>query len=316
MKKYYFAIDVGGTSTKGGIVDENNNLLFRDSVKTTISSQTNYLAGCILQLIEKLENISNMPISNAAGLGIGIPGEIDPKHGKVCVSNNLNLHNYMIIEELQKHLSIPIKIANDANIAALGEYKNGAAKDFKTFVMLTLGTGIGGEFFVEGKPYSSISPFSGEFGHIKIFGGSNKKCACGEYDCYELYGSSRALNNMLSEAMLKNRDSKMWQTYNENTVNGKAVFEYLNIDKTAKEVFDKFIEYLGTGVVSIVNLLMPEAIIIGGSISDQQENLTKPLEDYVNAHIYAKNIPECKVKIVPAKLGANAGILGAKNLFD
>ena len=316
MNKYYYAIDVGGTSTKGGIVDEKNNLLFRESIATDVSPQNNSLAGCILNLIKKLETVSNMPINGAAGLGIGIPGEIDPRIGKVCVSNNLGLHNYMIVDELKKYLNIPIKIANDANLAALGEFKNGAAKEFKTFVMLTLGTGIGGEFFVEGKPYSHISPFSGEFGHIKIFGGSNKKCACGEYDCYELYGSTRALNNMLKEAMLKNKDSKMWQTYNENTVNGKAAFEYLNIDKTATDVFEKFIEYLGTGVVSIVNLLMPEAIVIGGSISDQQQNLTKPLADYVHSHIYAKNIPECKIKIVPASLGANAGIIGAKNLFD
>ena len=186
MIKYFYAIDVGGTSTKGGIVDENNNLLFRESIKTRILPETDSLAGCIMTLIKKLEAVSQLDINNAQGLGIGIPGEIDTKNGIVCVSNNLKLYNYNIIKCLKKQINIPIKISNDANLAALGEFKLGAAKNYKTFVMLTLGTGIGGEFFVNGNPYSSISPFSGEFGHIKISGGINKKCACGEYDCYEL----------------------------------------------------------------------------------------------------------------------------------
>ena len=116
--------------------------------------------------------------------------------------------------------------------------------------------------------------------------------------------------------MLKNRESKIWEKYDENTVNGKAVFEYLNKDKTVDEVFNKFIEYLGTGIVSIINLLMPEAIIIGGSISNSKDKLTKPLEDYVNSHIYAKKIKSCHVKIIPASLGGDAGIYGAKALFD
>ena len=314
MKNYYYAIDVGGTSTKGGIVDEQNNLLFRESIKTVISDKTNLLAGCIFKLIEKLEKKSGLLINTALGLGIGIPGEIDAKNGCVCISNNLNLHNYNIINELKKKITIPIKIANDANLAALGEFKQGAGKNLKTFVMLTLGTGIGGDFFVNGNPYSNISPFSGEFGHIKIVGGLNNKCACGEIDCFETYASTRALSRQTKQAMLKNKNSKMWQTYSENTVNGKTVFEYLNKDKTANDVFVKFIEYLGTGIASIANLLMPEAFIIGGSISNEKEKLTSPLEKFVNSHIYAKNI--CKIKIIPAKLGANAAIFGAKNLFD
>ena len=316
MSKYYYAIDVGGTTTKGGIVDINNNILFKDSVNTILSPKTNSLAGCILSLIKKLEKNSNLPISSAKGLGIGIPGEIDTISGIVCISNNLGLHNYKIIEELNKHINVPIKITNDANAATLAEYKLGVAKNLKNFVMLTLGTGIGGDFYVNGKQYSTISPFSGEFGHIKILGGENKKCACGEYDCYELYGSTKALANQVREAMLKNRKSKMWETYDENTVNGKTVFEYLNKDKTADETFKKYIEYLGTGIVSIVNLLMPEAVVIGGSISNRKEQLTKPLENFVNSHIYAKKIKQCHISIFPAQMGADAGILGAKNLFE
>lgn len=316
MKRYYYAIDVGGTGTKGGIVDEKNNLLFRDSIRTDLSQYENSLAKSIFALINKLEQKSNLPIAKAKGLGIGIPGEIDTKNGIVCVSNNLKLYNYPIIEELKKYLKIPIKIINDANAATLAEFKIGAAKNFKNFVMLTLGTGIGGEIFFNGKSLSSISPFSGEIGHIKINGCKNKKCACGEYDCYELYGSTRALSSQTKEAMLKNKHSKMWKTFNEHNVNGRTVFEYLNKDETANEVFDQYIKYLGTGIVSIANLILPEAVIIGGSISNEKEILTNPLEKFVNEHIYAKNVTGCHIKIIPAELGANAGIIGAKNLFE
>ncbi len=316
MNKFYFAIDVGGTTTKGGIVDHNNNLLARESIQTSTAPETNSLAGCILKLIKKLEQASGLNINSATGLGIGIPGEINPKTGMVCVSNNLKLYNYPIVSKLKKHIAIPIAIANDANLAALGEFKLGAGKNFKTFVMLTLGTGIGGELFVDGKPLSQISPFSGEFGHIKVLGGNHKQCACGEYDCWELYGSTRALSNQTKEAMLKNKNSKMWQTYSPDSVNGKTVFEYLNKDSTAGKVFENFIEKLGTGIVSIVNLLMPEAVIIGGSISNQGKVLTAPLESFVNNHIYAKNVEGCHVDILPAVLGANAAIFGAKYLFE
>lgn len=316
MKNYYYAIDVGGTCTKGGIVDDKNKILFKETIKTNLKQYNNSLANCLFELIKKLEEKSNLKIENALGLGIGIPGEIDAQNGIVAVSRNLELINVEIISELKKYIKIPIKIINDAAAAALGEFKVGSAKKFKTFVMLTLGTGIGGELFVDGKPFSSISPFSGEFGHIKTCGGTNKKCACGEIDCFELYGSTRALTNQTRDAMLKNQKSRMWKTYNEKTVNGRTVFEYLNKDATADEVFANFIKYLGTGIVSIVNLIMPEAIIIGGSISNEQEKLTKPLEQFVNEHIYAKTIPSCHVKIVPATLGSDAGIIGAKNLFE
>lgn len=314
MNKYYFAIDVGGTSIKGGIVDINNNIICSDAVPTIVSDDKNSFSDCILSLIKKLEQKSKLKIKDSQGLGIGIPGEVDAKNGIVKVSHNLKLLNYPIIKELQKTINVPIKIINDANAAALSEYRLGSAKGLNTFVMLTLGTGIGGDFYVNGIPYSSISPFSGEFGHIKISGGENKKCACGEYDCYELYGSTKALVSQTKNAMLKNRQSKMWQTFDEKTVNGKTVFEYLNKDDTANEVFAKFIEYLGTGIVSITNLLMPEAFVIGGSISNQGKKLTKPLEDYVNSHIYAKDL--CHIDILPASMGANAGILGAKLLFE
>jgi len=315
MKKYYFAIDVGGTTIKGGIVDEKNNLLFKHAIKTEIT-KNNSLTDCLIKIINKLEESSKLSISNSQGLGIGIPGEINAENGIVCVSNNLNIYNYPIVKELKKHYDIPIKIANDANLAALAEFKLGAAKNYKTFVMLTLGTGIGGEFFVNGQPYSSISPFSGEFGHIKVVGGQNLQCACGEYDCFERYASTKALSRQVRAAMIGNKNSKMWETYTDKTVNGKTIFEYLNKDKTADETFKQYITYLGTGIVSIVNLLMPPAIIIGGSISNEKDKLTKPLEEFVNSHIYAKNIKSCKIKIIPAKLGGNAGILGAKNLFD
>lgn len=313
---YYFAIDVGGTSTKGGIIDENNSLLCKDSIKTDVSPENNFLAGCILDLIKKLELKSGLSIKCASGLGIGLPGQVDPQKGEICVSNNLGIYNYKIIDEIKKEIDIPIKIANDANLATLAEYKLGSAKNLKNFIMLTLGTGIGGDFFIDGKPYSLLSPFSGEVGHIKISTGTRKKCACGQHGCFETYASTRALVEQTRKAMQKNKDSKMWQNYNEKSVNGKTVFEYLNTDKTARAIFEKYIKYLGDGIVSLVNLFMPQAVIIGGSISNQKEKLTQPLSDYVNSRHYAKNMPDCKIKILPAILGADAGIFGAKNLFD
>ena len=117
------------------------------------------------------------------------------------------------------------------------------------------------------------------------------------------------------EAMEKNPDSKMWKKYNLSSANGKTVFEFKDTDAVAKQVFDEYIKNLGNGIVNLVNILFPEAIIIGGAISNQKDELIAPLKKYVDEHIYAKHI-NYKANIITAELTGDAGIIGGKFLFD
>lgn len=313
MTNYFYCIDVGGTTIKGGVVDEENNILYQSWVKTRTFDGSITLAENIMSLIQNLEEISKMPISKAKGLGVGVAGIISTE-GVVCRSANLNLNQYPLKAELEKIVTVPVKVANDACIAGLAETAFGAGKDFQNFVMITLGTGIGGEIIINGKAFRQTRCFSSEMGHMKITD-RNIRCGCGEYGCFEAVASTIALEKQTKEAMLKNKDSKMWEKYTAETASGKTVFEYKDIDKTAQQVFKNYIKYLGTGIVNLINILSPEAVIIGGAVSAQKDALTSPLKEYVYAHIYTRNerpYPE----ILTAKASGNAGILGTRCLFD
>lgn len=305
MDKFYFCIDVGGTDIKGGIISEDYNILFEDKISSYEIRANGTLDKSILNIIDILEKKSGLSINNSSGLGIGLPGLVDDK--KIKYLGNLNLKEYDIIGKLQKTITIPIKISNDAELALLAEQKIGAGKGYNNFALITLGTGVGLGLVINGKNLRSILPFSCEYGH-NIFMQDMSS---------DLEGmvSTRSLVNQTRNAMQNNLNSKMWTKYNLENISGKTIFDFKDSDEAAKSVFDNYIKNLGTVIVNLYNVLTPELIILGGGISTQGKNLTSPLENYVNENIFLKNIG-MKTKIVPAKYLNNAGILGARCMFD
>lgn len=313
MNNYFYCIDVGGTTIKGGIIDSENNILFTSWVKTRKFDGTITLAENIMTLVRNMEDASSLPLSKAKGLGVGVAGIIS-SDGVVCRSANLNLNQYPLKSELEKLVNIPVKVANDACIAGLAENKFGAGKIYKNFVMITLGTGIGGEVIIDGKANRLFRSFSSEIGHMKITD-RNIRCGCGEYGCFESVASTIALEKQTREAMEKYKDSAMWSKYTLETVTGKTVFEFKDTDKAAADVFKKYMKFLSTGIINIINIFYPEAIVIGGAVSAQKDNLIEPLKKLVYPHIYARNerpFPE----ILIAQATGNTGILGTKCLFE
>lgn len=305
MKDYYFCIDVGGTDIKGGIVSKNNSILFTEKVKTQKSSDGKNLETCIFELIQKLELSSGLSAKNALGLGIGFPGLVDNKNGVLKFIPSLNIVEYNIVSNLEKTLEIPVKIANDAELALLAEQSLGSGKGYKNFALITLGTGVGSGLVINGKTLRSTLPYSCEFGHNFNDSYDNR---------LDRFVSTSALISQTQKAMQENPKTKMWSTYSLETVSGKTVFDYKDSDETAKKVFETFIKNLGTQIVNLCNVFSPEIIIIGGGISSQGEKLTKPLEDFVNANMFLKIIGR-KIKITSAKFLNDAGFLGARCLF-
>jgi glucokinase len=255
----------------------------------------------------------NLTTDDVVGVGMGVPGMIDSERGEVVYSNNLGWADFSIAKEVENALGLPVKIANDANVAALGEARFGCGKGCKTSVMITLGTGVGSGIVIDGKLFEGNRSAGAEIGHSVIVAGG-EPCTCGRRGCFEAYASATALIRDTKRAMEAHPESKMWEAGSLDAVTGKTPFDYYDTDEAARAVVDGYIEKLGVGVTNIANEFRPEMIMLGGGVCSEGEKLTTPLKAFVEREIFAgKRGPEVKITI--AKLENDAGLLGAAALF-
>lgn len=314
IRKYYIGIDLGGTFIKGGIVNDLGEILISDKVPTETEKGAHAVASNIARLAKDLLDRCGLSTSDVEGLGIGSPGMIDGADGNVIYANNLGWENFKIGEELSGLLGgIKVKIANDANVAALGEVMFGAAKAHKSAIMITLGTGVGGGIVIDGKLVEGNKGAGAELGHTVISHGG-EQCSCGRRGCFEAYSSATALIRDTKRAMEAHPDSKMWEIGNLDAVTGKTVFDYAPIDPYAKEVLDSYIEHLACGLINYANIFRPEVILLGGGVCAQGDNLIKPLQAILDREIYAGDKGP-RVPILIAELENSAGLLGAAALL-
>ena len=312
---YYIGIDVGGMSIKAGVADINGNVLH----KTTIVTRGNYdaeytISNDIHKLIVKLLDEANIPEEKIAAVGIGQAGSIDSERGIINYWNNIPMKNVHVVEELKKWHKMPVFIDNDANVAALGECVFGAAKGLRNVMLVTLGTGVGSGIIINGKIYRGEYGAGAEAGHMRIVM-NGEPCTCGGRGCWEAYASVSALIRQTKAAMEKHPESMMCSLAAETgEVNGITSFKAARAgDKAALEVVARYIEYVGTGLISLQNIFRPQIFLIGGGISKEGEFLTDPLEKFVQDGMFDKETGD-PVKIRPAALHNDAGILGAAAL--
>lgn len=307
-------IDIGGMSIKTGLVDENG--LIIDSKRSITSKDSKIDVGNIVSDIKTLLHSHSLSEHDIAGIGIGCPGAVSPEKGIVDVFPNLGWYNVPLVEMIKKEFNLPVRISNDANAAVLAETVYGAAKGFKNVIMFTLGTGVGGGVVIDGKLYEGNDGKGAELGHSTLILGGIP-CACGRSGCIECYVSATALIRQTKDAMKNNPDSKLWRICNDNieNVNGKAAFDgEMAGDSTAKQVVDTYCKYLSESMMNMFNIFRPEAFILGGGISAQGDNLTKRIKNYCEEHFYGYKLAP-KVEILTAKLGNDAGIIGASLLI-
>ena len=312
--KYYIGIDLGGTYIKGGIVNENGEILVSDKTPTEVEKGDKGVAANIAKLANDLLSRLGLTVKDVEGLGIGSPGMIDSAEGNVVYANNLGWENFRICDELSKLLGgVAVKIGNDANVAALGEVKFGAARNYNSAIMITLGTGVGGGIVIDGKLVEGNKGAGAELGHMVIVKGG-EQCSCGRKGCLEAYSSATALIRDTKRAMEAHPDSKMWECGSLDKVGGRTVFDYAPIDVYAKEVLDSYIEHLACGLVNYANVFRPEVILLGGGVCAQGDNLIKPLQKAFDKEIYAGDKGP-GVPILVAELENSAGLLGAAALL-
>lgn len=308
--KYYIGIDIGGTSVKSGVLDENGKILLTKKCPTRMGADL--VIADIIDLIDALLSGSGKKIE---GIGIGCPGLINSENGEVVYSNNLYWKNVPLKQKLEKATNLPVFITNDANAAALGEYFCGAGKKYKSMVLITLGTGVGAGIVMNGKLFEGNLGAGVELGHevIKVGG---EKCTCGRRGCFEAYASATALIRFAKQAMKKDKNSLLWKLCggNDEKVDGLIIFEALKKqDKTAAKVVKKYVYYLSEGLVNVINAFHPEAVVLGGGICGAGDAFLKPLKRRVNKYIYG-GTEFAPVELVVAELGNDAGLCGAAKL--
>lgn len=319
---YYVGIDLGGTNIAVGIVNENYKLISRYSKPTVAGRVADEICEDMAFSVKEAVSRAGCTMEDIKWAGIGIPGTINFHSGMISFTNNLGFDGLPIKNMMEEKLGLTVFLENDANAAAYGEALVGAGKDKNHILMLTLGTGVGGAYISDRKIFAGRDNMGGEFGHIGIVV-DGRPCTCGRKGCLEAYVSATALAQSMREAMEIHPESVAWNLVSSlHEVEGRTVFQAMELnDSTAKQVFEKFIEYLSYGIVNYINLFMPEQIIIGGGISNQGNCLVLPLRKKVKQYLYnerntgiLRESPLCSIKcpqIICAKLKNDAGIIGA-----
>lgn len=260
-------IDIGGMSAKIGVL-ENDEIIEHISVPITKDMTADNIADELISVCRDL-----ILHYHAGSIGIGVPGIIE--NGGVTTAN-LPFENYKLGDILSTALKVPVKIDNDANCAALGEQIAGAGKGTENLLLVTLGTGIGAGIIINGKIYSGRGA-AGEVGHMCIEK-DGLKCACGKKGCWEKYASVSSLIAQIQEAVTERPDSILAQCAKDG-IDGRTVFTAMDKgSKTAKEVFDGYIDYLAMGIENLISIFDPELILIAGGISKENERLLNPLK--------------------------------------
>ena len=310
-------IDLGGTNIAVGLVNERGEILSKTSTPTLAKRDTSEImddmASCVFEVCKK----AGIKVSDVDFCGIAAPGLCNTDTGVVERSENLPMKAYPIVDELKKRIGVEnIKIENDANAAAKGEAEVGAAKGYRSSVMITLGTGVGGGVILDGKVYSGFNFAGAELGHMVIVK-DGVQCNCGRRGCFEKYASATALARLTREKMEKCPDSIMWDICqkNINRANGRTAFDAMRRgDVAGAEVVDEYISYLACGVTNLINIFQPEVFSIGGGISNEKDYLLLPLIDKVLKENYAYDTGVNQTKICIAQLRNDAGIIGAAML--
>lgn len=294
-------IDIGGTTTKIGLVDIHQKLIASQVMETRAKRPAEEVIGEIAERTLALLEDQGIAMDQCIGAGIGMPGTIDSKKGIVKYSNNIQWENVDLVKIMGQYLPIPIRIANDADCAALGEAVAGAGKECQDVIMLTLGTGVGGGIILDGKIYEGKGLGGSELGHMVIVE-NGEPCTCGRKGCLEAYASATAL---MREAKKATKED----------LNPKEIFEGAKAgDPKLQQVVDNYIGKLGTGIVNIVNIFRPQLVILGGGISAQEEALLAPLREMLKTGCFGGEKGELP-EIEGAALGNEAGMIGAASLL-
>jgi glucokinase len=309
MAKVLFGVDIGGTTVKLGLFDAEGNVQDKWEIPTRTEDKGSHIiediAGSILVKM-KQEDIAK---EDVIGIGMGVPGPVKAD-GTVLKAANLGWGIVNPSIELSELLGAPVKIGNDANVAALGEMWKGGGQGYSDMVAVTLGTGVGGGVIIGGHIVCGSTGAGGEIGHIHLEDNEEDACGCKNHGCLEQYASATGIVRLAKKKLTAtSKDSVL----RNEEVTAKSVWDAVKDgDELAIEVAEMYGEYLGKGLAAIACVVNPEIFVIGGGVSKAGRVLIDYMEPYYKKYAFHG---AAKVKFALAKLGNDAGIFGAAKLI-
>ena len=305
-------IDLGGTNIKAGICDADGRVRGRLSIDTQAAGGVDHVLNRMAKLIRDLIHETGVRPADVAGVGVGAPGPMSHARGVIYGAPNLpGWVNIPLRDRFAKLVGFPVVLENDANAAAFGEFIAGAGRGFKSLAMLTLGTGIGGGLVLAGQLWRGGFDNAGELGHMIVVPGG-RPCPCGQRGCFERYGSANAVAERLAEATAAGEPSALA---------GRAWFDARDVlaaadagDALALRIWDETCYYLAIGIVNIQHVLNPELVVLAGGLINAGPRVLDPVQTHF--HKSSWTIAPDEPKIALAKLGDDAGLIGAAMLAD
>ncbi len=314
MEQFFIGVDIGGTGVKTAIVDQNGKAVFAKNIATEPEKGFENTISLIATQIKTLISDQKLSIDQIGYIGMGIPGLTDGK-AKVYIAHNINWLDVEIVAEMKIYFpDTKIYIANDASVAALAEYRFGDIQNTTNAVMITLGTGVGGGVIINKKLFSGSYGVATEIGHL-IVGDNFYDCNCGNNGCLETFCSATALKKYAQRILKDCPSSKIMDDIGGDFdfINAKIIFNaYKDKDQVAQKIVKRFIKYLAIGMVNLINVYDPEVFTLGGGVSKSFDLFIDDLEKELNERLTFKNVP--RAKIIKAKLGNDAGAIGASLL--
>ncbi len=311
MTQHVVGIDLGGTNLRLGVIDSDAQILARTDMPT--NNEDGY-EGVLERMAEGVRGVLKqvgLDAGDIVGIGVGAPGPLNSETGVVLEAPNLKWENVPVAALLKEKTGIPVQLENDANCAGWGEYWAGAGRGSRNMLMMTLGTGVGGAIIVDGKLQRGPDFTAGEIGHIVVVDGG-RRCGCGNEGCLEAYASATATVARFREAM-----DLGWQT----SLKAKKVDEITCADifkeafagdNLARHIVEETGRYLGLMAGNMANLLNPDRCIFSGGMIQSGEILFEPIRRECKR--IAFRAPGERIKILPAELVHDAGLIGAAGL--
>lgn len=314
---FVVGVDIGGTNMVAAVIDGRDaRVVSRSTTPTEARRGPANGFNRLGQLIERVIHEANLSINQVQGIGVGCTGPVDSVRGRV--NNPYTLPTWEdapLVEYLSERFKLPVILLNDGHVAALGEYWAGAGRGIQHMIYITVGTGIGSGIILNGRLHRGVSLMAGEVGH-QVIDVNGPICYCGARGCLEMFAAGPAIVRMAAERAAPGGMLLRLAEQDRSRITAKTVYEAAESgDEVALEIMRQTGFYLGVGIANLLNTLAPEAVILGGGVMQGWPLIAPAMLETINQR--GSMVPFNQMRIVPADLKLNAGVIGAaRGLLD